>query len=131
VSRVIIEAQRAGFVAGAQAASKGRWTPAKQLAAIAESETQFPLTIEQARVIRVMLPPRPNQYGRVRLVEAPFIEYRLVNGVLESRCPVTRSDAPEGVRRFSQQWKNSHLFPEILDQLKGLYANPNETVEVQ
>lgn len=118
--RLIVEAKRAGFVAGAQAANE-TWSKAKELVAIIRSQELFPLpTYKRPRVIRI---PNNNPATRSRLA---WVEYR-VDRRLEYRVPVSHygEDTVPGPWTPCFKWT-----PATLRALLALFENPTETVEV-
>ena len=104
-SEELIEAQRAGYIAGLRAASKGAWTPRKQAEATRKAMDTYPFT--RPRVVR----------------SAHGWEYRVVHGHLERKwC------RPVPPHYRTPTWQRVHATRETFVQLIDLFDNPTETV---
>lgn len=108
----LIQAQRAGFIAGLRAVNRGWWGSVELAPAEILAAHTYPIpTIERPRVVKV------------RSLHGPRwdLEYRVEKGQLQSRCV-----GPHG----REPWKPSPQTVESLNALLGLFANPTETVEI-
>jgi hypothetical protein len=134
-SAMIVEAKRAGFVAGAQAATKGRWSVAKQRASVLRAIELFPMpTFVRPRVIRT---PNNNPSTRSRF---SWVEHRVLDGKLEYRMPPQMQGGAHArygygqndrVVSYDNAWKPQwNTTEESLHAMLDLFANPTETVEV-
>jgi hypothetical protein len=125
MSRAIIEAQRAGYIAGKRAAARGRWTERRQEIAEREAAEQYPITVEQPRVLWTTRPKmRRTNGGPWMRVGTERVEYRVVGGRLEVRNP----DAPSQVWR---EWRDTFKTRRELERMIELFDHPTETVEVR
>jgi hypothetical protein len=102
----LLQAPRAGFVAGIRATSRGKWTPKKQATAERYAAEAYPIT-------------------RPRILRGPRFDYKVEGGQLFNRYT---GPLPRHISSASMNWKPTMMTPEFLVEIQDLFRNPNEVV---